>query len=167
MKLQELFKIQKEMEDKISLLSGINENSLGEENIIHIRFVALQVKVSELANLTKCYKYNKSIDELPKEKLLFRYLEGMKYLLSIGNKYDMNIISNDAFDNIKVNDDLVQLFSEIYDSLVYLKNYISKDSYVDALNEYISIFAKYIHLSELLGIEYKDAYSYFDNLNVN
>lgn len=167
MKLQELFKIQKNMEDKISTLSGINENIVGEENIIHLRFLALQIKIGELANLTKCYKYNKTADDVPKNKLLFRYLEGMKYLLSIGNKYQLNIINQDAFDNVVKHDNLILLFSEIYDGLVQLKGYISSDSYVDALNKYIFIFAKYIHLAEALGIEYDEAYNYFIEINVS
>lgn len=164
MKLQELFRIQNDMEDKIRVLSGVNEDSLGEENIIHIRFLALQVKIGELTNLTKCYKYNSKIDEISKDKLLFRYLEGMKYLLSIGNKYEFNIINNSSFENVKITDDLVVVLSDIFNHIVYLKKYITKETYVQALNEYIIVFAKYIYLSELLGIEYEDAYKYFDEL---
>ena len=167
MKLQELFDIQKNMEERISMLSGINEDAIGEENIIHLRFVALQVKIGELANLTKCYKYNKTINELPKSKVLFRYLEGMKYLLSIGNKYHLNVINGDNFDNIKKHDNILVLFSEIYDGLTSLKHNISKDFYVESLNDYITIFAKYINLAEVLGITYDQAFNYFNEINIS
>ncbi len=167
MNLHELFKMQQKMEEHISLLSGIKEDALGEDNTIHLRFVALQVKIGELANLTKCYKYNKGLDNLPKSKVLLRYLDGMKYLLSLGNKYQLNVINGDNFSNIKKHDNLVLLFSEIFEALSSLKKHLIEDSYVESLNRYIYIFAKYINLAETLGITYDEAYNYFEDINIS
>lgn len=167
MKINELFKIQQTLEEKLSLISGMEENALGEHNILNVRFLAIQVKVGELANLTKCYKYRKNINELPRKKVLFRYLEGLKYLLSIGNKYQLNMIDDYAFENISQSDDLISLFSELYGSLSELKGHLENDRYVDALNQYIYVFAKYIQLAEPLNISYDEAKSYFDELSIS
>lgn len=166
MKINELFKIQQTLEEKLSLISGMEENALGEHNILNVRFLAIQVKLGELANLTKCYKYRKNINEIPRKKVLFRYLEGLKYLLSIGNKYQLNMIDDYAFDNISTSDDLITLFSELYGGLSILKNHIEKDQFVDGLNQYIYVFAKYIQLAAPLNISYEEAASYFDELSV-
>lgn len=161
MKINELFKIQAKMEEHMVALSGIEEDALGENNVMHVRFLAIQVKLGELANLTKCYKYRKDINEIPREKILFRYLEGMRYLLSIGNKYELNIIDDHSFENIEESEDLIILFSELYDALSQLKKLIVNDQFVDGLNVYIYIYAKYIQLAYALQISYEEAYSYF------
>lgn len=167
MKINELFKIQQTLEEKLSLISGMEENALGEHNVLNVRFLAIQVKLGELANLTKCYKYRKNINEIPRKKVLFRYLEGLKYLLSIGNKYQLNMIDDYAFENIKESDDLIILFSELYDGLSTLKDHINKDRFVDALTQYIYVFAKYIQLATPLNISYEEAQSYFNELSIS
>ena len=167
MKINELFKIQQTLEEKLSLISGMEENALGEDNILNVRFLAIQVKLGELANLTKCYKYRKNLNELPRKKVLFRYLEGLKYLLSIGNKYQLNMIDDYAFENISQSDDLITLFSELYEGLSNLKGHLESDRYVDALNKYIYVFAKYIQLAEPLNISYEEAMSYFNELSIS
>lgn len=166
MRINELFKIQQTLEEKLSLISGMEENALGEENVLRVRFLALQVKLGELANLTKCYKYRKNINEIPRKKVLFRYLEGLKYLLSIGNKYQLNMIDEYAFENIQEADDLITLFSQLYDGLSKLKGHIENDRYVDALSTYIYVFAKYVQLSTPLNVSYDEAKAYFNELNI-
>jgi len=167
MKINELFKIQQSLEEKLSLISGMEENALGEHNIMNVRFLAIQVKLGELANLTKCYKYRKNINEIPRRKVLFRYLEGLKYLLSIGNKYQLNMIDEYAFENIKESDDLITLFSDLYASLSDLKSHLEHDRFVDGLTTYIFVFAKYIQLAKPLNISYEEAQSYFHELTVS
>jgi len=167
MKINELFKIQAAMEEQMSILSGVEENALGDHNVMNVRFLAIQVKLGELANLTKCYKYKKDINEIPRSKVLFRYLEGMRYILSIGNKYEMNIIDDYAFENIKESEDLIILFSELYDGLSQLKKLLANDQFVDGLNEYIYVFAKYIQLARALQISYDEAYAYFQDTSIS
>ena len=164
MKLKDLFDMQKQVELKLGQLSGIDEDELGIENIVHLRFVALQVKVGELANLTKCYKYNRSLENLPKNKILFRYLEGMNYLLSIGNKYGYNVITEDSIENINKNSSILLTFSEIYDNLTILKTNILNESYIEGLNNYMIVFGKYMNLAEMLEITHDEAYEYFEKL---
>lgn len=166
MNISQLFKIQADMEEKMIRLSGVEESSLGDNNTMHVRFLAIQVKLGELANLTKCYKYKKDIEEIPRAKILFRYLEGMRYLLSIGNKYSLNIIDDYAFDNMQGSDDLIVLFSDLYDALSDLKQSLSKDQFVEGLNLYILTFGKYLHLAKALHISYDEAYTYFQETSL-
>lgn len=167
MKINELFKIQASIEDQIIGISNIEENALGEGNVLNIRMLALQVKLGELANLTKCYKYSKQQKSIPKSKVLFRYLEGMKYLLSLGNKYQLNIIDDHAINNIQSEDDLIVLFSDLYAGITKLKDSLEKGMYVDSLNQYIFLFAKYIQLANSLDISYDEAYNYFHEMTIS
>lgn len=165
MNIKELFELQKQLESKASLMSGIEETALGEENVLNVRMLALQVKFGEMANLTKCYKYKKDLGEIPKNKILFRYVEGMIYLLSLGNKYNLNVIDDYAFQNEKTYDDLIVNFTTMFESLVDLKRKLEQDQYIAALNLYIRVFANYIHLGRLLNIEYDEALSYFHDMS--
>lgn len=167
MKINELFKIQATIENQIIGMTNIEEDALGTENVLNIRMLALQVKLGELANLTKCYKYSAQNKSVPKGKVLFRYLEGMKYLLSLGNKYQLNIIDDHALDNINVETELIILFSELYSGISILKNALEKNLYVESLNTYILVFAKYIQLANALEISYDEAYSYFTDMTIS
>lgn len=167
MNINELFRMQAALEQKISHLSGVEENALGENNILNVRILALQVKLGELANLTKCYKYQKDISSIPKNKILFRYIEGIKYLLSIGNKYQLNVINKDTLNSIQVSDDLIVLFSESYDQISKLKGLLEKDQYVNALNTYIKTFALYTEIGRQLDISYDEAITYFNDLSIS
>jgi dimeric dUTPase (all-alpha-NTP-PPase superfamily) len=77
------------------------------------------------------------------------------------------MIDEYAFENIDTSDDLITLFSELYGSLTTLKEHIEKDRFVDGLNTYIYVFAKYIQLAEPLNISYEEAVSYFHELSVS
>lgn len=167
MNIKELFDLQRAMETKAINLSGIDESALGENNILNVRTLALQVKIGELANLTKCYKYQKDMTTIPKNKMLFRYIEGMIYLLSLGNRYQLNIIDDHAFDNVATNEDLIVTFSEIYEGITGLKDTLEKDRYVEALRNYITIFAKYLHLGRSLNISYDEAMTYFNTMEIS
>lgn len=161
MQLSQLFKVQEIMENNIKHLSQIDENELGEENIFDLRFLALQVKVGELANLTKCYKYTRMKEDIPKEKLMFRFMDAMKFFLSIGNQFEFNIINIDAVNKASNEDSLVKIFSSMFDDIKDLKYAIKINNYVDSLNLYIKLFAEFIHLGKLLGFTFEEVYDYY------
>lgn len=163
MKINELFELQNELEKNMSTVSGVDEKALGEENILNIRVLALQVKIGELANLTKCYKYT-SVKELNKNKVLFRYVEGLGYLLSLGNKYHLNAITEDNLEPIE-EDNLITLFTSIYDQVSKLKISLEKDLYLMAFNQYIKIFSTYDRIREVLSIDNDEAYTFFKEIS--
>lgn len=161
MELNELFKIQEIIEEKIKRLSDIEEDSVGEENIFDIKFLALQVKTGEIANLTKCYKYYKIKRNIPKEKVIVRYIDGIKFLLSIGNNYEFNVINIDSIDKVEKMDNVIKLFSSIFDDIRDLRKTILQKDYVDSLSIYIRLFARYVNLGECLGLGFEEVYDYY------
>jgi dimeric dUTPase (all-alpha-NTP-PPase superfamily) len=151
MNLHELFIAHEAMENQIRTVSDINEDMLGKENIFELRFLALQVKVGELANLTKCYKYARIKDNLPKEKLMIRYIDAMKFLLSIGNLNNFNIISFDSITGTKDNSSIIKVFSNIFEYINEVRDLAQRNNYIDSLNAYIKLFGEFIKLAEHLG----------------
>ncbi|MFZ5968021.1 MAG: dUTP diphosphatase [Bacillota bacterium] len=161
MELNQLFKVQGIMENKIKQIVSINEDALGPENTFDLRFLALQVKVGELANLTKCYKYAAAQYTAPKEKLIVRYMDAIKFLLSIGNAYQFNVINEDAITIEDEHLNLIKIFSSIFDDITRLKGAIPNDTYVNALAIYIHLFSAFVHLGKAIGITFEEVYTYY------
>lgn len=161
MNLQELFKVQEIIENNIRKISNMEEDQLGKENIFDLRFLALQVKTSEIANLTKCYKYSKVRENVDRDKLMIRYMDAMKFLLSIGNVHEFNIIDRYAIDKVDREESIIKLLSYIFDDIVGLKYEILQNNYIGALTSYTRLFARYVNLAENLGICFSEVYSYY------
>lgn len=161
MELNQLFTVQHIIENHIKKLANIEENLLGEENVFDLRFLALQVKTSEIANLTKCYKYSKIKENIPKEKLMIRYMDAMKFLLSIGNVHNFNIINEDAIGAVEKEENVIKLFSYIFDDITRLKHALEKDNYIDALSIYTRLFSRFMNLGELLGLSFEEVYNHY------
>lgn len=164
MDLNQLFKIQEIVENNIRNSAEIEEDVLGKENIFDLRFLALQVKVGEIANLTKCYKYTRIKEDIPKEKLMFRFIDAMKFLLSIGNMHEFSIINLDAINSISEEENIIKVFSCIYSDINDLKEAISRNNYVDSVNNYIRLFARFMNLGKLLGLTFEEVYEYYGDM---
>lgn len=149
--LQKLFEIHEKMENYIRKVSNIEEDSLGRENIFDLRYLALQVKVGELANLTKCYKYARMKENLPKDKLMTRYIDALQFLLSIGNINDFNIIGYDHILGAKDGASIIRVFSNIYECINDVRELARRDNYFDALNAYVRLVEEFVKLADHLG----------------
>lgn len=163
MKLTELFENQATFEKNIIENTSIKENVVGDNNVQEILFLALQVKVGELANLTKCYKYYYVKPNLSKHKLIIRYTDALRYLLSIGNRHQFNIIETSDLNNQIESEEIIQIFSTMYDDISLLKKSIKDDLYLEGLNLYRKIISTYIHLGKLLGLSQQDIKEHFDS----
>lgn len=161
MELVHLFKIQQMMEKNIQQSTDLSEDMLGEENIFDLRFLALQVKTGEIANMTKCYKYSRIKENVPKDKLFIRFLDCMGFLLSIGNLYDFNIIDLEAIQAVEKESHLIKTFSTIYDTISELRTLLKHQDYYRGLSTYIRLFAMYLHLGEELHIDFSEIYDYY------
>lgn len=161
MNLQKLFSYQQEIEQKISESSSMNEDQLGANNINDLRFLALHIKLSELANLTKCYKYCDVRPNIPKDKLTLRYVDVFQYLLSIGNKANYNIITYDALIFSK-NRNIIKLFSSLIDQITLVKKLTQSDNYMDGVREYTLMFSKIMDLGYALKLDFKDVEYYLN-----
>lgn len=164
MNLQELFKVHEIMENHIKAVSNLDENMLGKENIFELRFLALQVKVGELANLTKCYKYARIKDNLPKEKLMARYMDALMFLLSIGNINNFNIISFESIHGTKDSSNIIKVFSNIFEYISEVRDLSQRGIYVDSLNAYIKLFAEFIKLAGHLELTMDEVYESYQNM---
>ena len=152
MNLQQLFKVHEAMENHIKAVSNLDEDMLGRENLFDLRFLALQVKIGELANLTKCYKYARIKDNLPKEKLMARYIDAMKFLLSIGNINEFNIINFDSIKGTEDDSSIIKVFSNIFEYISEVRDLSHRGIYIDSLNAYMKLFAEFIKLAGHLGL---------------
>jgi len=161
MELYQLFKVQEIIEQNIKTLAQIEEDALGRDITFDLRFLALQIKTAEIANLTKCYKYSKAKENIPKEKMFVRYIDAIKFLLSIGNVHNFNIIDKDAISMVEEEESLVKLFSSIFDQISLLKDTILNDSYFTSLTIYVNLFARYVHLAKNLGFTFDEVYEYY------
>jgi dimeric dUTPase (all-alpha-NTP-PPase superfamily) len=164
MNLQQLFKIHEKMENHIKTVSNLDEDMLGRENLFDLRFLAFQVKIGELANLTKCYKYARIKDNLPKEKLMARYIDAMKFLLSIGNINDFNIINFDSIKGNKDSSSIIKVFSNIFEYINEVRDLSLSGNYIDSLNAYMKLFAEFIKLAEHLELTIDEVYDCYQNM---
>lgn len=161
--LQKLFEIHEKMENYIRSASNIDEDALGRENTFDLRYLALQVKVGELANLTKCYKYARMKENLPKDKLMTRYIDALKFLLSIGNINNFNIIGFDNIIGTKTDASIIKVFSNIYEYINEVRELAYRDNYFDALNAYIRLVAEFVNLADHLGFTMEEVCEKYKN----
>lgn len=161
MNLQKLFNYQKEIEDNLSNLSSMSEDQLGEGNILDLRFLALHIKVSELANLTKCYKYCE-VRSLPKDKLTLRFVDAFQYLLSIGNKFNYNVITYGAL-SLNPQGNIIKQFSGLIEQISIVKRLTANGNYMDGVNEYTKLFSMLMNLGYTLKLSFQEVEHYLNS----
>ena len=155
MDLKKLFDMQTEIENKITNIATVHEDDMGPHNTEELRFLALHIKVSELANLTKCYKYCHVKENIPKDKLTLRYVDAFQYLLSIGNRTGYNILREDALPRID-EDDVIKLFSMVIEQTIQVKKHYFNDNFIQGIHEYSMLFSIIIALGKALNIDFED-----------
>ena len=161
MNLQQLFKSHELMENHIKTVSNLDEDMLGRDNLFDLRFLALQVKIGELA---KCYKYARVRDNLPKEKLMIRYIDAMKFLLSIGIINDFNIINFDSIKGTEENSNIIKVFSNIFEYINEVRDLSRRNIYFDSLSAYMKLFAEFIKLAKYLGLTMDEVYDKYQSM---
>lgn len=162
MDLQRLFSLQTEIENNITNIATLPEDKVGRENIEELRFLALNIKLSELANLTKCYKYYYVKPNIPKDKLTLRYVDAFQYLLSIGNRSGYNVITYDALPKI-LEKSVIKLFTTTIDQISSVRKQTVKNNFIEGLQEYTQLFSLVIHLGTILNIDFKDVEEYLEH----
>lgn len=165
MDLHKLFELQEKNENNIANISTIAEDEMGSHNIEELRFLALHIKIAELANLTKCYKYIKIRPNLPKEKLTLRFADAFQYLLSIGNRTGYHLIRFDAFPTVHETD-IIKLFSMLIEQVIQVKKHYFNDNYMQGIHEYTLLFAIMLDLGKALNIDIKDIEESLDHSTV-
>ena len=169
MKLKYLFKIQKIIDNEIRMLCQRDGTLLDRKHLIKTQILALEVKTGELANLTKCYKYPRKLKQVEKNKLIIRYLDCFKFLLSIGNDNKFNIADFDPDElvwqrGVETHETIIDLFLSLFDLITNLKRDLFTENYISGLNVYMTIFKEFVLLGRLLGLTFKEVFDHYDSL---
>lgn len=131
MNLDKLFKLQKELNERIVSTKNLDANCLTSKKVL-----ALQVELGELANSTRCFKYWSSKGPESKETVLEEYVDCLHFILTIGidREYidvDLQIKPNDY----SLTDQFVNLFIDLNDLVISS----SKDHYITLFEDFLSL----------------------------
>jgi len=166
MKLRYLFKIQNIIDNEIRKFCQREGDLLDHQRLRKTQILALEVKTAELANLTKCYKHTYQPKPLDKDKLIIRYIDCFKFLLSIGNENHFNVAGIINVDDMEVSGqpELLDSFLHIFDLIVVLKKHLAEDNYLASLTTYTEIFKEFIHLGQVQGLTFEEIFEHYDQL---
>ncbi len=141
MDIKELFRIQKQLDDKILI-----EHGLEEVNLLQPKTLALLVELGELANETRCFKYWSKKGPSPKEVILEEYVDCLHFILSIGLHEGYTELALEEMDSELTE---TALFLDIYNKT----NQLQKTS---TLEGYVDLFEGFLSLGKKLGFSRKD-----------
>jgi len=169
MKMEYLFRIQKIVDEEIRAICQSGGEELDRAYLIKTQILALEIKTGELANLTKCYKFPLPLRQPDKHKLLVRYLDCFKFLLSIGNDNKFDIVDFEVDDLMSAvrsspYETIIDLFLSLFDNITNLKRDLVHDNFISGLNVYLTIFKEFTLLGVLLGLTFEDVFSYYDRV---
>lgn len=138
MDLQNLFILQKGVDQGFTKNCNNNENSLLPKKIL-----GLQVKISELANLTQCYKFWVKTSDCKSSMVLEQFVEGIHYILSIGldkNYTNINLEVNPLQNDLTVQ--FINLYIDINDFVV-----------CPSIDNYKTLFENFLSIALSLGFD--------------
>lgn len=133
MQIEDLFSIQRDSNSKIKI-----DTNLSDYKLLARKHLRLQIKMSDLANETKCYKYWIGEEsEINKEEIFDKYISCFKQVLSLG--------IDKGYDSIKeitlqpseycLSDQFLNLYIDINDLLISS----SEDHFITLLEDFLSL----------------------------
>ena len=133
MYIASLIKFQKEVSDELTI-----DSTLCDYKILARKNLELNVKISDLARATNCYKYWISDDPiLDKNEIFEKYLSCFKQIISLGldNNYtDVEEVSVETSDYC-ISDEFINLFIDINDLIISP----SKDHFITLIEDFLSL----------------------------
>lgn len=143
MDVLQLFKLQKELDERI-----LSEHHLESQNLLEEKTLALLVEVGELANETRCFKYWSKKPASERSIVLEEYVDGLHFILSIG--IDLGVDKNFLFYKCtQTSKSAVQLFLDVYTKVITFHEQAS-------ITNYIELFTSFILLGEALDFSQDD-----------
>ena len=131
MNLDELFKLQMELDKKI-----VEQHALQNRSLVSEKTLALQVEIGELANETRCFKYWSTKKPSDKNVILEEYVDCIHFLLSIGLEFSFTDISVDAvLSEAKLTDQFISIYIDLNDFIICS----SKDHYSTLFEDFLSL----------------------------
>jgi dimeric dUTPase (all-alpha-NTP-PPase superfamily) len=143
-KLQELFRMQQQLDAKIE-----TEHNLIKSQLVQEKILALFVELGELANETRCFKFWSLKKAEPREKILEEYVDGLHFILSLGITFSYEIEAFPKDSNSEKS--VVEQFNKIYQSISTFDQEKSEDNYKE-------LFSEYIVLGNLLSFTEEEMY---------
>ena len=151
--INDLYKIQKELNDRI-----IKEHNLKEQDLMGDRYMALLVELGELANETRCFKYWSLKPPSKKTVILEEYSDVLHFLLTIGLTLDSPTLS---FYNKDNDQNLTDLFLSMYNDINIIRSLNSSFVYIRLCNTFMLI-------GQELGFSEQEIYdSYLSKNKIN
>lgn len=89
-----MIKLQQELDDKIAETRAVKTN----QEILDAKFLALMIEIAEFANEQRCFKYWSSKPPSEKNILLEEFIDGLHFVISISNNYNLNLIALEITD---------------------------------------------------------------------
>ncbi len=141
MKLQELFKMQEELD------RFIQSNQKITEDVFRKKGLALLVELAELANETRCFKFWSSKKASERSVILEEYVDSIHFLLSLGIEKDLNTLEN--WPEPISGNDLTELFLQTQHAIqAFLENY--------SMSNFMEIWSCYGGLAVALEFSYDE-----------
>ncbi|NLK95458.1 MAG: dUTPase [Clostridiales bacterium] len=155
MKICKFFTIQKELVDHIVI-----DESLSEYKLFARKHLQLHIKMSDLANETKCSTYwiDNNENNFDKDSVLEKYIICLQQIIVLGidNKYDDLDEINVEPSEYCLSDQFLNLYIDINDMIISP----SRDHYITLLEDYFS-------LSFNLGLTFDEILDKFSKINSN
>ncbi|MCI1944630.1 dUTP diphosphatase [Clostridium luticellarii] len=149
MNLTKLFELQENLDQRIKKNISIDKTSL-----ISKKTLALQVKMAELANETRCFNFWSTNTTINRNLILKNYINSLCFILTLGIEKGFTDIAI----KIKPNE---------YDTTAqFLNLYIDINDFVisSSKDHYITLFEDFISLGNKLGFSLKEIENaYYNN----
>lgn len=156
MNFEQMFYLQKVLDDRI-----MQEHGLDERHVIQERILALEVELGELANETRCFKYWSTKAPSERETILEEYVDGIHFILSLGLSLQYTDINDKEMENIEMKISAVEAFQAVFDQ-------VSKFNCEKSFSQYKQLFQDYLALGRTLGFrenEIENAYLQKNEVN--
>jgi len=151
-RLIQIYEMQKELDE----FAFKKYNLSDKESVRSKKILGFLVEIAELANSTKSFKYWSRSLPSTREEILEEYSDGLHFLLSLCLDFDISM--EEEFKEVTSISDLSDLFLELLELGIKLRNNFTKDN-IKILLSY------YIYLGETLGFDMGDILEGYINKN--
>ncbi len=130
----ELYEIQKQLDERISM-----EHGLKGRDLTPFKILALQVELGELANETRCFKFWSNKGPSPKETILEEYVDCLHFILSLGLDHGLTSINIKEINNTS---SLTNEFQNVFTHIITFQNEPTMDNYENIFNHFLLLGRK-------------------------
>ncbi|MEY8763224.1 MULTISPECIES: dUTP diphosphatase [Clostridium] len=155
MNLTKLFELQENLDQRIKKNISGDKNSL-----ISKKILALQVKMAELANETRCFNFWSNDKTINRNLILKSYINSLCFMLTLGVEKGFTDIE------IKIKSSEYDMTSQFLNLYIDINDFVISSS----KDHYITLFEDFISLGNKLGFspkEIEEAYYYNNSVIAN